>query len=67
MNESRIAPHSHYPSDASDAWAEADDLAARARDAEWEANDPNMVALAAIGAPMKSEGETFAGSWVAPG
>jgi hypothetical protein len=60
MNEPRIAPHSYYPSDS---WTEADDLAARARDAEWEANDPNMRALAGLGAPVRVEGETFAAEW----
>jgi hypothetical protein len=63
MNGTRNAPHSHYPTDV---WSEADDLAARARDAEWEASDPNMRALAGLGVAVKAEGETFGNGWTAP-
>lgn len=56
----RQAPHSYYPSDA---WTEADDRAARARDAAWEASDPNMRALAALGPAMRDEGEFVETVW----
>lgn len=63
MNGSRNQPHSYYPTDV---FMEEGERAARARDAEWEANDPNMQALTALGHVVKDEGEAFSDGWVSP-